>query len=90
MAKCNFSIGFHEPIEQLINKAKTGITNAGGTFNGNTESGSYTVPSPIGEIAGNYNVAGSSIMFEIISKPMFLGCDRIESELRKYLSSHIA
>lgn len=85
MKACNFTIDCTEPVEQLIDKAQKAIISAKGTFEGDLEKGEFIIPTPIGKIEGNYKVQGASIAFEITDKPMILGCDRIESELKKYL-----
>ncbi len=85
MAKCNFNIEFNEPIEGLIEKARTGITAKGGTFTGDTLSGSYAIQTKLGAIEGNYKVITGAVVFEITDKPFFVPCSIIEEELRKYL-----
>jgi hypothetical protein len=87
MAKCNFNVSTSEPIGQLIDKAKKAITAAGGTFQGNVENGSYSIPTPLGKITGTYAVNGSSIAFTITDKPFLVGCSKIEEELKKYLGA---
>jgi hypothetical protein len=89
MAKCNFNIDFTEPIETLIEKAKDVITSTGGTFEGDTVRGHYSIPTKLGKITGDYSVSGSSIAFAITDRPGLVGCNRIENELRKYLNSTI-
>ncbi|HEY0667139.1 MAG TPA: hypothetical protein VGD22_03120 [Sphingobacteriaceae bacterium] len=85
MAKCDFSIDFTGASESLINKANDAIINAGGIFNGNAESGYFSISTPIGKIEGGYQVSGQTIAFTITDKPFLLGCGRIEDELRKYV-----
>lgn len=87
MAKCNFNIDFTDPIEKLIEKAKEGITSAGGTFDGDTGEGSYAIPTKLGKISGSYSVEGNTIAFVITDKPLFVSCNLIETELRKYLGA---
>ena len=86
MAQCNFSLSFNQPIEQLIEKAKDAITSRDGTFNGNNESGDYSISTPLGSIKGIYTVAGTTINFTIIKKPLLVSCNRIEDELRRYIN----
>ncbi|HXI00968.1 MAG TPA: hypothetical protein VNI52_11930 [Sphingobacteriaceae bacterium] len=85
MAKCDFSIDFTGASDTLIEKASTAIGNAGGIFNGNTDGGNFSISTPIGKIAGEYNVLGQVINFAITDKPFLLSCSRIEEELRKYI-----
>lgn len=89
MAKCNFSIEFNEPIDGLIEKARTGITAKGGKFEGDTLSGIYAIQTQLGSIEGNYKVIIGAVVFEITDKPFFVPCAIIEEELRKYLNPSI-
>lgn len=86
MPRCQFSIEFSGPAEILIQKAKEGISQAKGSFDGDEVSGSFKVPTPLGSIAGTYEVEASAITITVQNKPMLLGCGRIESELRKFMS----
>ena len=85
MSNCSFIIEHTQPVESLIEKAKEAITKRSGSFEGNTEKGEFSISTPVGKISGNYKVQSTSIAFEISDKPMFLPCDTIEKELRKYL-----
>ncbi|GAB3174836.1 hypothetical protein [Telluribacter humicola] len=87
MAQCNISINFNEPIDQLVEKAEDGITSIGGAFIGNTNSGEYSIPTPVGNIMGNYTVTDRLINFEISKKPLLVTCKKIEDELRKFIGS---
>lgn len=82
---CQFTITSAEPIEQLIAKARTAISAAGGTFEGNTEKGSYGLSTPLGKVAGTYTVNTANIEFRISDKPFLIPCSTIEQTLRKYL-----
>lgn len=86
MARCQFSIEFSGEAEELLQKAKNGITQAKGSFEGDANQGSFQVPTPLGAIKGAYTIAGSEITISVADKPMLLGCGRIESELRKFMS----
>lgn len=85
MAKCNFSIDFEGPIAPLIEKASNEIIAAGGSFNGDINSGSFQIPTPLGKVSGSYTVRGNAINFEITNKPIVISCAKIEAELRKRL-----
>lgn len=86
MAKCNFSIGYTQPIENLIEKARNGIATKGGTFNGDTHSGSYSIGTFVGSISGTYTVNGNSIDFAITSKPIVVTCNKIQNELNNLIN----
>ena len=85
MAKCNFEVEVTKPMDGLIEHAREGIRNAGGTFEGDSKSGNYSIPTPLGKVVGTYTVEQNTIHFEINEKPLLVGCKKIESELRKQL-----
>jgi hypothetical protein len=87
MAKCNFDIQFDESKEKLVERAKNGITSKGGTFEGNTEIGMFSMPTPAGKVIASYTVNDNIISFEIIDKPFIVACNRIQDELRKRIVS---
>ncbi len=84
---CNFSINFNSDSAVLISKAQKAITNAGGQFNGDAASGSFSLSSPMGKIAGSYMVRDNTISMNIAKKPMLVPCKMIEDKLREYLLS---
>lgn len=86
MAHCKFSIEFSDSPESLIQKANAGLAQVKGNFIGDTNQGSFTVPTPLGSIKGSYVIEGSTITIDVQDKPMLLSCSRIESELRKFMS----
>lgn len=83
---CNFSIGFTGSPQELINKAKTAVTNAGGNFNGDASQGAFSISTPAGKIGGNYTVSGQNFSVAVSEKPFFVSCGMIEAQLRKYLA----
>lgn len=85
MGRCQFSIDFSGAAEELLQKAKEGITRAKGQFTGDSSLGSFQVPTPLGSIKGSYTISGSAITIQVQDKPMLLGCGRIEDELRKFM-----
>ncbi len=85
MAGCNFSIEFSGSAEELVQQAKEGITKVKGKLIGDSNSGSFHIPTPLGNIKGGYIIENSVITLNIDDKPMLLSCKRIEAELRKFL-----
>jgi len=90
MSSCNFIIPFSQSPEELITKARKGITATGGAFTGDVTSGDIVVPTPIGTIKGTYTIRNSTINNSVIEititdKPFFVSCSRIENELPKQL-----
>jgi hypothetical protein len=89
MAQCNFSIQFSTTAEEVSTKARKAIMDAGGSFDGNAESGNFDVATPLGAIRGSYVIQQPSIHVTIASKPFFVSCALIEKQLRDYFESVI-
>lgn len=86
MAKCEFSFEFSESADSLVNKATEVMAKAGGVFKGDTSSGQFDLPTPLGAVKGSYAITGSTIRMSIDQKPMLISCSRIENELRNYFA----
>lgn len=86
MPKCDFDIAFNGNADEIVRKAAAAINNAGGTLKGDNSSGDFELPTPLGSVRGNYILKEGFIGIQIHSKPLLLGCSRIEEELRNYLS----
>ncbi|WP_256010168.1 hypothetical protein [Desertivirga xinjiangensis] len=86
MSKCNFTIEFQGSADYLIQKAQSAIAQAGGTFNGDPSSGNFNISTPLGKVSGAYTVVGQGFNISIDDKPFLVGCGKIESTLREYLS----
>jgi hypothetical protein len=78
---CQFSIPVSGSVETMLGKARAAVEKNGGTFNGDTASGSFEV-SVMGTIRGNYTVTASQIDINITDKPMLVGCGMIENFLK--------
>lgn len=87
MSNCSFSIPFTQSPADVIEKAKNAITGAGGTFNGDVNQGSFRLSTPLGKVEGTYIINNQSLDVTVTDKPLFIGCGKIESELRKRLGS---
>ncbi|MBC7383410.1 MAG: hypothetical protein H7296_10550 [Bacteroidia bacterium] len=87
MSHCSFSIEFNGDANSLITKVSEAINGAGGVFNGDTSSGNFSTPTPLGEIIGNYMLNDSSpIHITISKKPFLVSCKAIEGKLNDYLN----
>jgi hypothetical protein len=84
---CNFSIPFTGTADTLVNKLKNAIIPKGGTFNGDTSSGSLNVSTPLGSISGNYAIIEASLNIIIDHKPFLINCSQIENYITSYLSN---
>ena len=85
MSKCIISIKVGEEHRELMNVAKKAIKKAGGDFSGDDTAGSFTIPTSIGKIAGDYTIEGSTFMLKVTHKPLLVPCKVIESEIKKYM-----
>jgi len=82
---CSFTIDFSTSANTLTDTMKTKILANEGTFDGNDISGVFTVPTPIGQVEGNYSITAQQITFDITEKPFFLPCGQIENYVKTNL-----
>ena len=85
MSKCNFSIDFSGSAEGIYNKAKAAVEKQGGTFSGDSNSGSFSI-NVFGTISGTYTVSGNQLLIAIEDKPMMIPCAAIENALKSQIS----
>jgi hypothetical protein len=85
MSKCNFSIPFSGSAQDVFSKAKAAVEKQGGGFNGDAESGSFSI-NVFGTISGSYTVSGSQLNIVIEDKPMMIPCGAIENVLKSQIS----
>jgi hypothetical protein len=78
---CQFSIPVSGSVDTMLAKARSAVEQNGGTFNGDTTSGSFEV-SVMGTIRGSYTATSSQIDITITDKPMLVGCGMIENFLK--------
>lgn len=81
MSKCQFSIPFTGSAEEVFNNAKSAVEKQGGTFNGNSTTGNFSIQ-VFGTIKGSYQVSGQQLDITIDDKPMMIPCSAIESALK--------
>ena len=86
MAACNFSIPFSGEATSVLAKAKAAVQKQGGTFDGDTNSGSFSVSVFGNAIAGSYTVAASNMNIVIDSKPFLVPCSAIEGFLKSQIA----
>lgn len=84
---CNFDLSYSGSPDQLVSKAQQLVTQAGGRFEGSTEGGTYSLKIPVGQIAGEYVIQGSTVSFKVTKKPMLVPCSAIEAYLRNQLTA---
>jgi hypothetical protein len=80
----SFSVTVPGSIDTAIAMAKTAITTEGGSFMGDNQSGQFTGTSPIGDVKGNYTVAGNVVNITITEKPFLAPMSLIEQKIRDF------
>lgn len=83
---CDFSISFSGNADAVVAKAKSAVQSQGGNFNGDNNSGEFTVSVFGNKIAGNYTVSGQTLNVHITDKPFMVPCSAIESFLKGQVS----
>lgn len=63
-----------------VNKAMAEIVNTGGHVDGDR----FSVPTPLGQVLGNYSLAGSTLTINITDKPFLVPSGTLESKLRAF------
>jgi hypothetical protein len=71
--------------QAAIDKIKTVVNSNNGEFNGDENSGSIKIKTPIGEVSANYKITGNQISIDEIKKPLFITEAMIREELLKYI-----
>jgi hypothetical protein len=81
MSSCSpMNFNFSCSATTLVNYAQEEVTQHGGTFNGNTSSGSFSFKSPA--VVGNYSINGQSLTVNITQEPFLLPCVLIEKAIQ--------
>jgi len=84
---CDFTIPFEGNAADLTGKARKAITGAGGNFEGDDNTGNFSISTPVGKITGTYAIGGDgqALQVHIEDKPFFISCSQIEGQLKKSL-----
>lgn len=82
---CHFTRQVQGPPFALIVRSRSPIEASGGSVEGDAERGTIRVPTPVGEIVGDYTIAGDTIAFHITQKPFFVPCVAIEARVDRFL-----
>lgn len=83
----SFDVQIRDGLSSVLKKIESEITLSGGSFQGNSENGSFDVKSILGTIKGEYCcVSDTEIRIIIKDKPFILGYGTIETEVKKYFS----
>ena len=82
MAACNFSFPFTGNPDEILNKAKSTVESAGGSFTGDANEGQFHISVMGNTVAGSYMVSGELLNITIDDKPFFVPCSTIEGFLK--------
>jgi hypothetical protein len=83
---CEFTRRVQGPPFAAIERSRSPIEASGGSLTGDAQRGTIRVPTPAGEIVGEYTIAGDTIAFHIAQKPFFVPCVAIEARVDRFLS----
>jgi len=87
MAACTFTIPFTQEVNDMIQTVQESILKVeNATFNGNDSTGTFSLPTPLGQIKGTYKITSATAHFSINEKPMLVPCSLIESKLNGFLN----
>ena len=87
LTKHSFIVKLTHEISSILKKVKSIITGQGGSFEGNTECGSFDGKSLMGTIKVKYrSISNNEVEIIIEDKPFIIPSQTIESEIKKYLS----
>ena len=78
-----FDFPFSGDTTSLLQRAKSAVTNAGGTLRGDTNSGDFSGKG----VEGRYEVKGQTVHVTITKKPVIVPDSTIESQLRSFFET---
>jgi len=81
-----FCITMREDSIAGLNRIRKEIETGGGVFQGDLNKGTIAVKTPLGNIAGTYNIRGCLAQIEITDKPFLVSHLIIESKIKAYLT----
>ena len=83
---CKFSFPVTMSPDEVFSRASTAIQKGGGTIDGSGAGGTFSLPTPIGKIAGSFTIDNSIMNVIIIDKPLLVSCSVIEQRLRGFIN----
>lgn len=82
---CQFAIRHTTTPDAIYSRAQNAIRSAGGTLEGNTETGTFNLPVFGSAIVGRYRTTPEAIEIEITDKPFLVTCGLIQQQLEQRL-----
>jgi hypothetical protein len=80
-----FRLYIGEAIHEVVAVMRSEMQSRGAQASGTAEAGTFTIPTPVGTIAGSYSVAGKSLAVTIAQRPEAVSCGTIESKLQDFI-----
>ena len=81
MSLCRFDFALSGPAGSVLGEIRSQVAQAGGSFVGSNEAGTFSIPTPVGIFRGTYEVIGVSLVIDVSEKPFFVPCGAIETKL---------
>ena len=89
---CNCSYNFELPVDPipLMAMVKQMIEANGGIVTGQIPNVAVTIPTPVGQVAGNCRLVGNStVQLAVTKKPDFLTCTMVRDRLVGYITEAV-
>jgi hypothetical protein len=86
---CRFSIPIKISPDEVYAKATAAIKGAGGTTTATGDNGTFSIPTPIGKIAGDFSIDAGIMNVIITDKPLLISCSAIEQRLKGFINTSV-
>ncbi len=82
MSKCQpFRIYLGDKAAELMPLLRSEMGRVGAPVSGNDVSGSFSLGTPVGLLAAEYELRGKSVLVTVTSKPAAVSCGKIQDKL---------
>ncbi len=85
MAICNFTYQLNVTPTELLQEISRLVEEFKGTFQGDEQSGTFSLDIMLSRVVGSYQIAGEEVHIAIIEKPFLVGCGTISKTITEYL-----
>lgn len=80
-----FRLHVGDNILEVVAVMRSEMQRRGAQASGTAEAGTFSIPTPVGTIAGSYSIAGKSLAVSITQRPEAVSCGTIESKLQDFI-----
>lgn len=84
-----FKCAYNQGKQTIVDNVKDSIHHRGGSFIGDTQSGSFDIGERLGRFSGHYQFDEQSITITITRKPIYIGNRYVESQVRSYFNRQL-